>query len=61
MKSETDRVIWRHDLPNLMCVHNNTISKWIKGKKFPEPDVKMTRVHFGWRLSTLRAHGINLA
>lgn len=60
MKPEIDRVIWRQDLPEMMRVHNNTISKWITEGKFPTPDVQMTRRSFGWRLSTLRSHGINL-
>jgi hypothetical protein len=60
MTPEKDKVIWRHDLPGIMMVRSNTVSKWIRAGRFPKPDVAMTRVRFGWRLSTLRQHGVNL-
>jgi len=56
-----DRVIWRKNIPAEMGVHSNTIRVWIKNGKFPKPDVYMTQKMYGWRLSTLRQHGINLA
>ena len=56
----TDRVIWRCDLPGLFMVSDETIRRWLKGGKLPKPDVDLTRVSKGWRMSTLRAAGINL-
>jgi hypothetical protein len=58
---EIDRVIWRKDLEKAMCVCSETVRRWMKGGKLPKPDVSMSRKIKGWRLSTLREHGINLA
>lgn len=55
-----DRVIWRPQLQEMMGVSGNTITRWIKTKKLPVPDVAMSRRTLGWRVSTLRAAGINL-
>ena len=56
-----DRVIWRHDLQALMGVSSETIRRWMNGGKLPTPDVSMSRKTVGWRVSTLRNAGINLA
>lgn len=55
-----DRVIWRADLPALFHVSSETIRRWLKEGKLPKPDVDLTRVSKGWRMSTLRDAGINL-
>jgi predicted DNA-binding transcriptional regulator AlpA len=64
MKSETepeiDRVLWRHELCAIMGVTTESIQNWMKSGKLPRPDVDMSRKTKGWRLSTLRAAGINL-
>lgn len=58
--NEQDRVIWRPDLQKMMGVSSETIRRWMKAKRLPTPDVAMTRKTLGWRVSTLRAHGVNL-
>jgi len=56
-----DRVIWRRDLRTVLCgVSNETIRKWIKNGKIPKPDVDLSLRTRGWKLSTLRRHGIKL-
>lgn len=55
-----DRVIWRPDLYTLLDVGSSCVTKWIKAGKLPKPDVALSRKTMGWRLSTLRAAGINL-
>lgn len=55
-----DRVIWRHELQSIFDVTGETIRRWLKAGKLPAPDVSMSRKTHGWRLSTLRDHGINL-
>lgn len=55
-----DRVIWRQDLQELMRVSSETIRRWVKSGQLPQPDVSMSQRVRGWRLSTLRAAGINL-
>lgn len=58
---QVDRVIWRQDLQTTMCVTSETMRRWLRDGKLPVPDVRMSRKTAGWRLSTLRAAGINLA
>lgn len=57
---ELDRVIWRQDLQDLMHVTSETMRRWINGGKLPAPDVAISRRTMAWKLSTLRAAGINL-
>ncbi len=57
--NEQDRVIWRPDLQKMMGVTSETIRRWMKAKRLPAPDVAMSRKTLGWRVSTLRAHGLN--
>ena len=57
--NEQDRVIWRPDLQKMMGVTSETIRRWMKAKRLPAPDVAMSRKTLGWRVSTLRAHGVN--
>lgn len=59
--TQTDKVIWRHDLQAIMGVSSETIRRWMKGGKLPTPDVNMSLKTVGWRVSTLRNAGINLA
>ena len=56
-----DRVIWRKDLQDTMGVSGETMRRWLNGGKLPKPDVALSQKTTGWRLSTLRAAGINLA
>lgn len=57
---EQDKVIWRTDLQRVMGVASETIRRYMVAGKLPSPDVAMSRKKLGWRMSTLRAHGINL-
>lgn len=57
---EPDRVLWLSELRTEMGVTGETVRRWRKDGKLPTPDVQLTRRSVGWRLSTLRAAGINL-
>lgn len=57
--NEQDRVIWRPDLQKMMGVTSETVRRWMKENRLPAPDVAMSRKTLGWRISTLRAHGVN--
>jgi predicted DNA-binding transcriptional regulator AlpA len=59
--NEKDRVIWRHNLQSLLSVSSETMRRWIKEGRLPKPDVAMSQKTMGWRLSTLRVSGINIA
>jgi len=59
--NEQDRVIWRPDLQKMMGVTSETVRRWMKDKRLPTPDVAMSRKTLGWRISTLRNAGINIA
>lgn len=58
---EKDRVVHRAELEKTLRVSSETVRRWIAAGKMPKPDVNITRATTAWRLSTLRAHGINLA
>jgi hypothetical protein len=60
MADEQDRVLWRRDLPGEFQVNTETVRRWIKAGKLPKPDVDLSRRSRGWRLSTLRAAGLNI-
>ncbi|MES2972418.1 MAG: hypothetical protein V4757_02370 [Pseudomonadota bacterium] len=57
---EEDRVIYRSELPKLLNVGTEAVRRYIKAGKLPKPDVNLSRRTCGWRLSTLRAHGIGV-
>ena len=57
---ESDRVVWRRELREMCNVTNETIRRWIKSNRLPPPDVALSYKTMGWRMSTLRASGINL-
>ncbi|GAA5785088.1 helix-turn-helix transcriptional regulator [Chitiniphilus shinanonensis] len=55
-----DRVIWRQDLMSIFGVTSETIRRWLRANRLPEPDVDISNRTKGWRVSTLRAAGINI-
>lgn len=55
-----DRVIYRRELPGLLGVGSECVRRMIKSNKLPAPDVNLSRVTKGWRLSTLHAAGIRV-
>lgn len=55
-----DRIYWRSELPGLFSVSDETIRRWIKDKRLPEPDVDLSTRTRGWSHATLHAHGIKL-
>ena len=50
----------RRDLRELFGVTAEAVRQWIAAGKLPPLDVNLTRRVQGWRISTLRAHGINI-
>lgn len=56
----SDRVIWLSDLPKELNRSSETVRRWRKANKLPAADVQLTRQSVGWRVSTLRAAGINV-
>lgn len=57
---DTDRVIYRAELIGMLGVGTEAVRRYIKAGKLPAPDVNLSRRICGWRLSTLRAHGIGV-
>lgn len=56
-----DRMVTRAELAKLLGgVSSETIRRHLKAKKLPPPDVQLSRQTAAWRLSTLKAAGINL-
>lgn len=58
---EQDRVVLRREIQATMQVTSETVRRWMISGKLPHPDVEISRRTKGWKLSTLRACGINLA
>lgn len=56
-----DPIIWRQDLQEKAEVSSETIRRWMKSNKLPAPDVNFSRKKKGWKASTLRAAGVNIA
>lgn len=59
MQTNEDRVIWRAELRQHTHVCSETIRRWLRDGKLPKPDVQLSRRTMGWRLSTLRAAGLD--
>lgn len=57
---ELDCVIWKPDLAKALKVGPQCIRVWVKAGKLPKPDVDLSMRTKGWRMSSLRAAGINL-
>ena len=55
-----DRVIYRTDLCKMLGVGSEALRRWMKAGKLPPPDVAISQKTLGWRMSTLRDHGIRL-
>lgn len=56
----SERIIWRRDLHAELEVSSETVRRMLRDGKLPPPDVDLSRRTRGWRISTLRAHGINI-
>lgn len=55
-----DRMLSRADLADALRVSAETLRLWLKAGKLPKPDVALSRKTYLWRLSSLRAAGINV-
>lgn len=55
-----ETVIWRADLAKRLHRSSETIRLWMRDGKLPKPDVDLSLKTRGWKLSTLRAAGIDL-
>ena len=58
--NQQDRVIYRPQLQQMLSVSSETVRRWMKEGRLPQPDVAMSRKTLGWRLSTLHNAGIGL-
>lgn len=57
---DPEKIIWRADLPALFHKSDETIRKWIKAGKLPQPDVQLSLQSRGWKVRTLHAAGIKI-
>lgn len=55
-----DRVLWRSELREQLKVSSETMRRWLRDNKLPPADVHLSQRSMGWKVSTLRAAGINL-
>lgn len=59
-QAHDDPIMTRADIMARLDVSRETVRKWIKAKRLPEPDVALSRKTVGWKRSTLAAAGVNL-
>lgn len=57
---DQDRLIMRGELHDELGVTSETVRRWMRDGKLPKPDVDLSLRTRGWKLSTLRAAGLNL-
>jgi predicted site-specific integrase-resolvase len=57
---QQDTVIYRADLCKRLGVGSEAMRRWLKAGKLPKPDVDISQKTRGWKMSTLRAAGIDL-
>lgn len=55
-----DTIIRKRDLRERLQIHPDTLRRWLRDKKLPEPDVRMSLKTTGWKRSTLEAAGLKL-
>ncbi len=60
MNDTEDRVIYRIDLCKKLGVGSEALRRWLRDGKIPKPDVDLSQKTRGWKISTLRAAGIDL-
>lgn len=60
MDELNDRIIYRHDLREILQVTHETMQRWIQTGKLPKPDVDISRKKVGWKMTTLRNAGLNI-
>ena len=57
----TDPIVWRDQLQSVLGVSSDTIRRWLKSNRLPKPDIYPTRCTMGWKLSTFRTAGFDIA
>jgi len=53
-------LVWRRDLQALMKVSSETMRRWLRAGKLPEPDLNLSSHTVAWKRSTLEQAGIRL-
>lgn len=60
MNNSTDRIIFKQELQELLHVSPETIRRWRREGRLPNPDLELSLKTVGWRASTLEQAGIRL-
>jgi hypothetical protein len=55
-----DRLLTRAELLIILRTNSDTFSRWVREKRVPQPDVKTTQKNQQWKVSSLRAAGLNI-
>jgi predicted site-specific integrase-resolvase len=55
-----DTLLKRHELVARLRISSDTLRRWLVEKRIPPPDIATTRKNQQWRVSSLRAAGLNL-
>lgn len=56
-----DKILYRDELCKALGgVTTETLRRWMKNGKVPQPDIAMSQKTLGWRYSTLLAAGVRI-
>lgn len=55
-----DKLLSRAELAAVLRTNSDTLGRWVRQKRVPPPDVKTTQKNQQWKVSSLRAAGLNI-
>lgn len=55
-----DALLKRSELVLLLRINTGTFGRWMREKRVPLPDINTTRKNQQWKVSSLRAAGLNI-
>jgi predicted site-specific integrase-resolvase len=55
-----DVLLKRAELVQRLRINTGTLGRWMREKRIPPPDIATTRKNQQWKVSTLRAAGLNV-
>jgi predicted site-specific integrase-resolvase len=55
-----DTLLKRPELVARLRISSDTLRRWLQANRIPPPDINTTRKNQQWRVSSLRAAGLNI-
>lgn len=54
------QLLKRPELVERLRINTATLGRWVREKRIPPPDINTTRKNQQWKVSSLRAAGLNV-